>query len=240
MLSEKLKKLRTERGLSRSDLAKATGIAASSIANYERGDRQPDADYIARLCRFFDVSADYMIGLADATGTAQLPVGPAREGGLRLLDAVSDMIASEARSDYERDVLGHVADIIERIGGLIADADAAFAELKEQYPAFSRLDPYGSMGFNVKTMTDAVLGMTSMPCGLEEFLAAYRERALDVTKTAHNDALFVQQRLEVAICGALTGGFHERVDPVPQLHDRSQTKNIIGGEEDGNGHKTGK
>lgn len=40
-LSEKIKELRTEKGMTQSDLAAATGLAKTSISNYERDRHTP-------------------------------------------------------------------------------------------------------------------------------------------------------------------------------------------------------
>ena len=42
-LGEKIKELRTEKGMTQSDLAAATGLAKTSISNYERDRHTPQA-----------------------------------------------------------------------------------------------------------------------------------------------------------------------------------------------------
>lgn len=64
--SERLKKLRTERGLTQGDLAEQVGIARNSIFSYETERRVPDVHVLANISRFFGVSSDYLIGLEDA------------------------------------------------------------------------------------------------------------------------------------------------------------------------------
>ena len=51
--------------LSQLDLSKATGLSQSAIARWELSKSQPTVDAIIALCRFFDVSADYLLGLTD-------------------------------------------------------------------------------------------------------------------------------------------------------------------------------
>ena len=62
---ERIKQLREEDGLSQAQLAKAVGISQAAIALWELGDRTPSADAIIKLAEFFDVSADYLLGLKD-------------------------------------------------------------------------------------------------------------------------------------------------------------------------------
>ncbi len=63
--SERLKELREEKGLSQTQLAKLTKISQPTITRWENGERTPNIDSIITLCHFFNVSADYLIGLVD-------------------------------------------------------------------------------------------------------------------------------------------------------------------------------
>lgn len=62
---ERLKELRIEKGLSLVQLAKETGISKSAISFWENGDRIPTALNIITLAKYFEVSADYLLGLED-------------------------------------------------------------------------------------------------------------------------------------------------------------------------------
>ena len=53
---EKLKKLRTEKGESRQDTADAIGVSASSICQYELGDKTPRDEVKVKLAEHFGVS----------------------------------------------------------------------------------------------------------------------------------------------------------------------------------------
>ena len=57
-----LKKLRESAGLSQTELAKEIGISRGSISFYENGERVPDIETLRKLCEFFHVSADLLIG----------------------------------------------------------------------------------------------------------------------------------------------------------------------------------
>lgn len=63
--TERLKELRIEKGLSLVQLAKETGISKSAISFWENGDRIPTALQIITLAKYFEVSADYLLGLED-------------------------------------------------------------------------------------------------------------------------------------------------------------------------------
>ena len=61
----RIRDLREDRDLRQIDVAKATGIDQKTLSNYETGKTNPDSYAIIRLCDFFDVSADYLIGRSD-------------------------------------------------------------------------------------------------------------------------------------------------------------------------------
>jgi transcriptional regulator with XRE-family HTH domain len=63
--AQRLKELRTERGLSMLELSKKINFTFRAIGKWERGEAKPTLDAIAALANFFGVSADYLIGLVD-------------------------------------------------------------------------------------------------------------------------------------------------------------------------------
>lgn len=60
---ERIKELRTQKGLSQMDLAVATGISQSAIAKWELGKTEPTATAIIVLARFFGETTDYLLGV---------------------------------------------------------------------------------------------------------------------------------------------------------------------------------
>ena len=64
-LSKRLMQLQTERGLKKKDIAAAAGLSIMGYYRYETGERQPTADIIARFCKIFNVSADYLLGFSN-------------------------------------------------------------------------------------------------------------------------------------------------------------------------------
>ena len=63
--SKRLKELRTSENLSYDKLSKETGISSSALCNYENGVNDITSDYLIILAKYFNVSADYLIGLVD-------------------------------------------------------------------------------------------------------------------------------------------------------------------------------
>ena len=64
-LSKRLKELRLEKGLTLKQVSSALNLTLSAYSNYEQGIREPSVDIIKRICNFFEVSADYLLGLED-------------------------------------------------------------------------------------------------------------------------------------------------------------------------------
>lgn len=63
--AERLNNLLYENNITKYRLAKETGISKSVITDYCSGKVQPTADVIITVARYFDVSADYLLGLSD-------------------------------------------------------------------------------------------------------------------------------------------------------------------------------
>jgi hypothetical protein len=61
----RLRELRLEKGLRLKDVAEAMGVTLRTISNYEAGIREPSLDMLVKLCKFFEVSSDYLLGLSD-------------------------------------------------------------------------------------------------------------------------------------------------------------------------------
>ena len=58
----RLRTMREKNGLRQVDLARALGVAQTTIANYEGKSRFPDEDLLRRFADFFDVSLDFLLG----------------------------------------------------------------------------------------------------------------------------------------------------------------------------------
>lgn len=64
-MNERLKNLRESKNLLQKDVAKELGITKSAYSNYEQGIRFPTYDILIKICKFYNVSADYLLGLTD-------------------------------------------------------------------------------------------------------------------------------------------------------------------------------
>ena len=62
-LSENLKKLRTQKHLTQTQLAKRLGVAISTIASYYNQDRLPSIEMLIKLSYEFNVTIEYLLGV---------------------------------------------------------------------------------------------------------------------------------------------------------------------------------
>jgi transcriptional regulator with XRE-family HTH domain len=60
---DKLRKLRTEAGMTQSDLAKRLNITKYVVSYYELQERTPSPDVLIQLADIFHVSTDYLLGI---------------------------------------------------------------------------------------------------------------------------------------------------------------------------------
>ena len=58
-----IRDLRKEKGISVNQLARALKVSNACVSYWENGKREPNLQQIKRICLFFDVSADYVVGL---------------------------------------------------------------------------------------------------------------------------------------------------------------------------------
>jgi len=62
-IGKTLKKLRKDRGITQEELAQLINVERSTVANWERGAKQPGLDRLIQYSRFFGVSLDELVGL---------------------------------------------------------------------------------------------------------------------------------------------------------------------------------
>ena len=62
--------LRREQGLSQRKVAGDLGISQALLSHYENGIREPGLGFVTRVCDYYHVSADYLLGRTlDREGT---------------------------------------------------------------------------------------------------------------------------------------------------------------------------
>lgn len=64
-MKDRLKLLRKQKAVSQKTVAEAIGVTLSAYSNYEQGIREPNLQILINLCKYYEVSADYLLGLDD-------------------------------------------------------------------------------------------------------------------------------------------------------------------------------
>ena len=65
VFAERLRELRTEKGVGQNKLAADLGLSNASISYWENEKQEPTASAIVKLASYFDVSTDYLLGVSD-------------------------------------------------------------------------------------------------------------------------------------------------------------------------------
>jgi transcriptional regulator with XRE-family HTH domain len=65
---ENLRELREERNLKQKEVADALFISNKMLSSYERNISQPPIDMLIRICEYFQVSADSLLGIDEPAG----------------------------------------------------------------------------------------------------------------------------------------------------------------------------
>ena len=61
-IGDKIKKYRTDLGMTQQDFASRLGVTGVSVSAYENGTRTPSFDVLIRIADLFGVSVDYLLG----------------------------------------------------------------------------------------------------------------------------------------------------------------------------------
>ncbi len=65
MNGNRLAELRKRSGKTQKEVAEGIGVAKSTLSNYEKGKQAMNVVILKRLCEYYDVTADYILGLTD-------------------------------------------------------------------------------------------------------------------------------------------------------------------------------
>ena len=63
--AKRLKNIRLDNHITQEVLASKIKISQTTISAYEQGKIRPTDDMIISFCKYFNVSADYLLGLSD-------------------------------------------------------------------------------------------------------------------------------------------------------------------------------
>ena len=99
--AQRLKKERTDKGFSQTELAKLVGIHYTQIGRYEKKGAQPSADILSRLANALEVSSDFL-----TNGTSD----DLAESSLADKELLNHFKAIEKMSDEDKNVIKKLID----------------------------------------------------------------------------------------------------------------------------------
>lgn len=103
-MSNRVKELRNEKGLSQEDLAKWINVSQQTVSRIENGKEQIPTDILIHLVKLFHVSADYILKLSDTRITEEYRV----EMDQKLERNMDFCRAFEKLNRYNQDLVGQL------------------------------------------------------------------------------------------------------------------------------------
>lgn len=100
IIAERIKTLRTNKGLSQRKLAQILDMANSTISGWESDYSLPCIEELKKLSKLFDVSIDYIIGITDIKEPAQLQTSM-----LKYTDKEKNVLYAVASTGLNPDVI---------------------------------------------------------------------------------------------------------------------------------------
>lgn len=96
VIADKIKILREKKGITQSELAANLGITLSAVNAWEMGITVPSTQYVVELAKFFNVSADYLLGLSS---TSTISVDGLNEREIASLVEISECYRNKNNSE---------------------------------------------------------------------------------------------------------------------------------------------
>ena len=139
-----LSRLRREAGYSQIHAAAELGISQALLSHYENGVREPGLEFVVKVCDYYDVSADLLLGRADSKKKIILPTSNSCESAPKLISSMSDAFGIlEKQTDKELydSVVKYLLIPVENVATLLRDPQTPYdpvrdAELKLAEAAF--------------------------------------------------------------------------------------------------------
>lgn len=63
--AQKIRDLRVDHDLSQAQIAEIIGSTKNQVGKYERGEQEMPIKHLINLCNYYNVSADYILGLPE-------------------------------------------------------------------------------------------------------------------------------------------------------------------------------
>lgn len=108
MFSQALSQLRHEKGISQRQAAQELGVSQALLSHYENGIREPGLTFVVRVCDYYQVSADYLLGRTTDRAIPAGSVGHGRQDPavlMRTADALSEACVDLCQREPELGLL---------------------------------------------------------------------------------------------------------------------------------------
>ena len=140
MTGEKIKNLRDERKMSRTELAEACGVDVKAFGFYERGKVLPPTKTLVKICEVLNVSADYLLDLTDQPARPETDpdLYPEQlDDAAQILKTIYSIAKIDKGSPHTRNCLPVIRDIVSELQELQLTAGIKYDEIREKHPAFA-------------------------------------------------------------------------------------------------------
>ena len=87
-----LGKLRREKGLSQRQAAAELGVSQALLSHYENDSREPRLDFVVKICDYYGVTTDYMLGRTKERGYVATRLSAKVSG---ILDSIEELRSAE-------------------------------------------------------------------------------------------------------------------------------------------------
>lgn len=102
--TEKLQKLRKEKGFTQAELAEKVGVSTRSIQNYELGMRYPKRNILDKLCEILETRIEYLVSSDDFIGLVRAEDGARGVASAQqLLNCAGALFAGGEMSEEDKD-----------------------------------------------------------------------------------------------------------------------------------------
>ncbi len=102
--TEKLQKLRKDKGYTQSQLAEMVGVSCRSIQNYELGARYPKRNILEKMCRVLETRIEYLVSNDDFLFIVHAEDGAKGVASAKqLLDCAGALFAGGDMSEEDKD-----------------------------------------------------------------------------------------------------------------------------------------
>ena len=110
IFSKRIRDIREDADQKQRETASALNVSYKTFGRYERGESEPQIQFIADFCRHFGVSADYLLGLSDARPEPaalsarfkRTPLDNMTDDELAIVTSVANFLRAEANQTKRR------------------------------------------------------------------------------------------------------------------------------------------